>query len=64
MFYANRTAMELSDIFHGVMVTLARRLCIFDFTYDPVVQLPAYLPTLGGWSGYRGKAPNGRQCIQ
>jgi hypothetical protein len=35
MFYANRKAMELSDIFHGTMVTLARRLGIFQTSYEP-----------------------------
>jgi hypothetical protein len=35
MFYANRKAMELSDIFHGTMVTLARRLGIFEPSYEP-----------------------------
>lgn len=27
--------MELSDIFHGTMVTLARRLGIFETSYEP-----------------------------
>ena len=33
MYLADRTAMELSDIFHGSLVTLARRLGIFEATY-------------------------------
>lgn len=30
MYYADRAAMEQSDIFHGTLVTLARRLGLFD----------------------------------
>lgn len=33
MYLADRTAMELSDIFHGTLVTLARRLGLFETTY-------------------------------
>lgn len=36
MFHANRSAMELSDIFHGTLVTLARRLGLFESEYEPV----------------------------
>jgi hypothetical protein len=36
MFHANRSAMELSDIFHGTLVTLARRLGLFEPDYEPV----------------------------
>jgi hypothetical protein len=33
MYLADRSAMELSDIFHGTLVTLARRLGLFEMTY-------------------------------
>ena len=35
MFYTNRIAVELSDIFHGTLVTLARRLGLFEPDYQP-----------------------------
>lgn len=34
MFHADRTAIKSSDIFHGTLVTLARRLGIFESHYD------------------------------
>ncbi|PMD24569.1 hypothetical protein NA56DRAFT_741095 [Hyaloscypha hepaticicola] len=34
MYLADRTAMELSDIFHGSLVTLSRRLGLFEMTYN------------------------------
>ncbi|KAJ5619148.1 hypothetical protein N7510_003132 [Penicillium lagena] len=34
MYLADRTAMELSDIFHGTLVTLSRRLGIFEISYN------------------------------
>ncbi|RDL42472.1 Uncharacterized protein BP5553_02451 [Venustampulla echinocandica] len=40
MFHANRSAMELSDIFHGTLVTLARRLGLFEPDYEPVRPTP------------------------
>jgi hypothetical protein len=33
MYLADRAAMELSDIFHGTLVTLSRRLGLFETTY-------------------------------
>lgn len=32
MYLADRVAVELSDIFHGTLVTLSRRLGLFDKT--------------------------------
>jgi hypothetical protein len=40
MFYANRLDMESSDVFHGTVVTLARRLRIFQS-----VKTPAAVPS-------------------
>lgn len=34
MYLADRTAMELSDIFHGTLVTISRRLGLFEMTYS------------------------------
>lgn len=36
MYLADRTAMELSDIFHGTLVTIARRLGLFEITPSTV----------------------------
>lgn len=34
MYLADRTALELSDIFHGTLVTSARRLGLFDTSFN------------------------------
>lgn len=34
MYLADRVSMELSDIFHGTIVTLSRRLGLFELTYS------------------------------
>lgn len=36
MYLADRAAVELSDIFHGTLVTLSRRLGLFDKTRGTV----------------------------
>ena len=48
MYLADRAAMELSDIFHGVLVTLCRRLGLFESTY---VQGPAASMSAEGGAG-------------
>ncbi|OCL02430.1 hypothetical protein AOQ84DRAFT_357391 [Glonium stellatum] len=42
MFYADRMSMELSDIFHGTLVTLARRLRLFEASREPPRTIPMH----------------------
>lgn len=39
MYYADRTAMELGDIFHGTLVTLCRRLNLFEAAQNDAADL-------------------------
>lgn len=48
MFYADRSAMELGDIFHGTLVTITRRLRLLE-DLRPNLETDKVRPVLQQW---------------
>ena len=61
MYLADRTAMELSDIFHGTLVTLSRRLDLFEMT----TSIPDSSSTSGNQNERQilTKSENAKRCV-